>query len=219
MTPILKQGTQKIISLKARRILPLITDSPNACTSLPEDPTARAALDIRRMHGKAFQYGEADPETALMYARKTAEAICKTVFRDKISPNIGTITLEPLLEALAKEKHLPRPILPHLRTIQLHGNFGAHDQEEHNAAITIDYIAPCMDSLQYVFKWFVESYLPPLRLKSPITVSELSHELGKRPFQLIRDLMQMNIFASINQTIEPEIATTIAWNYGRRAVF
>jgi len=51
-------------------------------------------------------------------------------------------------------------------------------------------------------------------IKPPIIVKQLAAELGLKPHQLIAELMMYNIFANINQTIEPDIASKIAENHG-----
>ncbi len=51
-------------------------------------------------------------------------------------------------------------------------------------------------------------------IKPPIIVKQLATELGLKPHQLIAELMGYNIFANINQTIEPEIASKIAESHG-----
>src|SRR5216110_1339681 len=51
-------------------------------------------------------------------------------------------------------------------------------------------------------------------IKPPIIVKELAGELGLKPHQLIAELMNFNIFANINQTIEPDIASKIAESHG-----
>ncbi len=51
-------------------------------------------------------------------------------------------------------------------------------------------------------------------IKPPIVVKQLAAELGLKPHQLIAELMTHNIFANINQTIEPDIASKIAENHG-----
>jgi translation initiation factor IF-2 len=53
-----------------------------------------------------------------------------------------------------------------------------------------------------------------IHIKPPIIVKELAIELGLKPHQLIAELMTFNIFANINQTIEPDIASKIAENHG-----
>jgi translation initiation factor IF-2 len=51
-------------------------------------------------------------------------------------------------------------------------------------------------------------------IKPPIVVKQLATELGLKPHQLIAELMTYNIFANINQTIEPDIASKIAEHHG-----
>jgi translation initiation factor IF-2 len=51
-------------------------------------------------------------------------------------------------------------------------------------------------------------------IKPPIVVKQLATELGLKPHQLIAELMTYNIFANINQTIEPDIASKIAEGHG-----
>ena len=53
-----------------------------------------------------------------------------------------------------------------------------------------------------------------IHIKPPIIVKHLAVELGVKPHQLIAELMNFNIFANINQTIEPEIATKICEAHG-----
>src|SRR2546430_2379500 len=53
-----------------------------------------------------------------------------------------------------------------------------------------------------------------IHIKPPIIVKQLAVELGVKPHQLIAELMTFNIFANINQTIEPDIASKIAEGHG-----
>ena len=53
-----------------------------------------------------------------------------------------------------------------------------------------------------------------IHIKPPIIVKELASELGLKPHQLIAELMAFNIFANINQTIEPDVATKICETHG-----
>jgi len=53
-----------------------------------------------------------------------------------------------------------------------------------------------------------------LLIKPPIVVKQFANELGLKPHQLIAELMTHNIFANINQTIEPDIAAKIAEKHG-----
>src|SRR5438094_314286 len=51
-------------------------------------------------------------------------------------------------------------------------------------------------------------------LKPSIVVKQLATELGLKPHQLIAELMNYTIFANINQTVAPDIASKIAENHG-----
>ncbi|HZC34029.1 MAG TPA: translation initiation factor IF-2, partial [Chthoniobacterales bacterium] len=53
-----------------------------------------------------------------------------------------------------------------------------------------------------------------VHLKPPVIVRELAQQIGLKPFQVISDLMEMNIFAAINHTIEPDIASAICKKHG-----
>ena len=53
-----------------------------------------------------------------------------------------------------------------------------------------------------------------IHIKPPIIVKELATQLGLKPHQLIAELMTFNIFANINQTNEPDIASKICENHG-----
>src|SRR5262249_24112601 len=51
-------------------------------------------------------------------------------------------------------------------------------------------------------------------IKPPIVVKQLTTELGLKPHQLIAELMTYNIFATVNHTIEPDVASKIAESHG-----
>jgi translation initiation factor IF-2 len=53
-----------------------------------------------------------------------------------------------------------------------------------------------------------------IHLKPPFTVKDLATAMGIKPFQVISDLMEMNIFASINQNIEADVATKVCTKHG-----
>lgn len=53
-----------------------------------------------------------------------------------------------------------------------------------------------------------------IHIKPPIIVKELAAQLGLKAHQLIAELMALNIFANINQTIEPDITSQICTKHG-----
>ncbi len=53
-----------------------------------------------------------------------------------------------------------------------------------------------------------------IHIKPPIVVKDLAAQMELKPFKLISELMELGIFASINQTIESDIASKICEKYG-----
>lgn len=53
-----------------------------------------------------------------------------------------------------------------------------------------------------------------ISLKPPIVVRDFATLIGLKPFRLISELMEMNIFASMNQVIEEEVASKVAERHG-----
>ncbi|MDB6038782.1 MAG: translation initiation factor, partial [Verrucomicrobiales bacterium] len=64
-------------------------------------------------------------------------------------------------------------------------------------------------------------FVPPesgelICLKPPIIVRDLAEQLKKKPFQLIADLMALNVFANVNQSIDETVAQRLCAKYGFR---
>lgn len=53
-----------------------------------------------------------------------------------------------------------------------------------------------------------------LHFKLPIVVKDLAEHIGLKPFQVIKDLMSLNIFANLNQTVEGDVAAKICEIHG-----
>ena len=53
-----------------------------------------------------------------------------------------------------------------------------------------------------------------IHIKPPIVVKDLAAQLGLKSFQIIHDLMDLNIFASITQTIDSDAATAVCKKHG-----
>ena len=51
---------------------------------------------------------------------------------------------------------------------------------------------------------------PEVHIKAPIIVKTLAEALGKKPNEIITNLMMMNVLANINQMIEPGVAVELA---------
>jgi translation initiation factor IF-2 len=55
-----------------------------------------------------------------------------------------------------------------------------------------------------------------ITLKPPIVVRDLAEKLNIRPFKLIADLMELGVFANVNQALDEPIAQRVAAKYGFR---
>jgi len=53
-----------------------------------------------------------------------------------------------------------------------------------------------------------------IHIKPPIVVRELSELMGLKPFKVIQELMELEVFANQNQSIEPDIAAQICEKHG-----
>jgi translation initiation factor IF-2 len=62
--------------------------------------------------------------------------------------------------------------------------------------------------------------LPPdakiISIKPPIVVRELAEHLKQKPFKIIADLMELGVFANVNQSIDEAIAQKVCAKYGYR---
>jgi translation initiation factor IF-2 len=55
-----------------------------------------------------------------------------------------------------------------------------------------------------------------ITLKPPIVVRELAAQLKQKPFKIIADLMELGVFANVNQAIDEKIAQQLCAKYGFR---
>ena len=55
-----------------------------------------------------------------------------------------------------------------------------------------------------------------ITIKPPIVVRELAEQLKRKPFQLIADLMELGVFANVNQAIDEEVAKKVCAKHGFR---
>ncbi|MBT7983072.1 MAG: translation initiation factor IF-2 [Akkermansiaceae bacterium] len=53
-----------------------------------------------------------------------------------------------------------------------------------------------------------------IHIKPPIILKDLADKMGIKPFNIIKDLMALDVFASLDSSIAPEVAATICDNHG-----
>lgn len=57
---------------------------------------------------------------------------------------------------------------------------------------------------------------PVVIMRPPIVVRELAEKIGRKPFQVIADLMSMGVFATVTQTVDTEHAIKVSAKHGYR---
>ncbi len=67
----------------------------------------------------------------------------------------------------------------------------------------------------------IPDYTPPasgklLSLKPPIIVRDLAEKLGVKAYRILHDLMELNVFANLNQAVDEKVAGFLAARYGFR---
>jgi translation initiation factor IF-2 len=53
-----------------------------------------------------------------------------------------------------------------------------------------------------------------IHIKPPIIVKDLAEMMGMKPFKIIQDLMELDVFANQTQSIEPDVASQICQKHG-----
>lgn len=82
-------------------------------------------------------------------------------------------------------------------------------------AVDADEEAPVAESAEDLEAPATEAgALKKIHVKPPIVVRDFAGEIGLKPFKLISELMEMGIFASMNQTIEESVAVQVAGRHG-----
>ena len=119
-------------------------------------------LKVDQYFSKVMELLPDHPNESLNNMRKAVEAICKDILDETyekkdqgkvLKPASAFTSLEDMTQELKRRKQLPVAIGTHLAVLQLHGNFGSHDQEHDQEDISSEKSASTM----------AESSLPPLK--------------------------------------------------------
>lgn len=158
---------------------------------------------IKSSYEKSFYYRE-DPDTSLIHARKSAEAICKQIYRqenlEKGAKPADKLMLNDLIQALNRKKCIPQYISINLGTIQVFGNFGTHDQGEDIHYATPESIMPCLQALTTVMKWYFGEYHENEIYFKPIELTENSSIRGTTR---VPNMPAMEVTANIPKMKQP----------------
>ena len=102
------------------------------------------------------------------------------------------------------EPELPTPVAPEPEPVAEAQAEGAPHSEgggNEGGGIAVEVEAPKIDE-------------KIVHLKPPVAVRDLANALGLKPFEVIRDLMGMNIFVNLNQNIDVEVASAVCKRHG-----
>ena len=160
---------------------------------LPEGAFVKSAADIDREHQK-----KAVAEEAEKAAKAPKQVSPATPSSSAISPKApNPIPTVPTPTAAQTPVGPPKP----LAAAQ------AVDEELAPAAESIEGVGPEASVAE-------AGKLKKIHVKPPIVVRDFAGEIGLKPFKLISELMEMGIFASMNQTIEESVAVQVAGRHG-----
>ena len=160
---------------------------------LPEGAFVKSAADIDREHQK-----KAVAEEAEMAAKAPKQVSPTTPPLSATSPKApNPIPTVPAPTAAPTPVGPPKPPAA----------AQAVDEEQAPAAESIEDEGPEASVAE-------AGKLKKIHVKPPIVVRDFAGEIGLKPFKLISELMEMGIFASMNQTIEESVAVQVAGRHG-----
>ena len=169
---------------------------------LPEGAFVKSAADIDREHQK-----KADAEEAEKAAKAPKQVSPAT------PPSLPTVAT-PSSSAISPKAPNPIPTVPTPTAARTPvgppkppAAAQAVDEEQAPAAESIEGEGPEASVAE-------AGKLKKIHVKPPIVVRDFAGEIGLKPFKLISELMEMGIFASMNQTIEESVAVQVAGRHG-----
>ena len=112
------------------------------------DASGKLSNRLAELYHRVLDLSDSDRETALMYARKYGEAVCRELGAGRGDGTVSrSRSLEDLLRELTSKNAISRELVPHLRTIQNYGNASAHEHADGPVKLTDDDVRPCIDAV------------------------------------------------------------------------
>ncbi len=183
----------------------MATRSPRSTTQKPANPTSAAKKTTARSSssGDSGSKGKpaepANPAPAPAPKPATVSLIDDKPKTERKNPVAGARAFKAL-PSISKLKEPETPAVhPESEELQ------QEDQLEGGEHAEVENVTPTPE--------------PPvddkiIHLKAPIGVRDLAAALKLKPFEVIRDLMGMNIFVNLNQTVDVEIASSVCKRHG-----
>ena len=201
------ESTEKISSEAEDK--PKVTKKP-AGPVFPQGAIVKSAEDIKRERNAAAESATAKPEVS-----RPTLSVVKSPPSPRVPPPTPPIakksSMPPAPPPIVKAPSvtLPKPSgPPKAPPIVTSGTSAPSPDGEPSTA------SPAKDESEAEASDSGSAELRIIHAKPPIVVRDFAAEIGLKPFKLISELMEMGIFASMNQTIEESIAQKIAKRHG-----
>lgn len=210
-----EKGANRVLT-KSKKVLDedisaeVIGVSPIEALSLIDGPEEKKKT--RKSEGGKKRFNSLAPFTRFGES-KPVEPEPEPAVVEEIAPEAPVLPPPPPPEALdlisapkAKARRAPRPAVPLSNPIEIPASLLASVPQEEEMPTVI----PEPSAVEIV----EEKEVKVIHIKPPIIVKDLAAALGLKSFMLIHDLMDLNIFAAINQNIEPDIAAKLCEKHG-----
>ena len=171
---------------------------PNARIKLPKGAIVKSSADIEREKQEKADAAKAETEASLVAERASKPAPAVPNNGPKMPPAPAGMPPNPMAQS-GNKAPMPPPQIKSPSLSPVANSAAPPATLEATAAVEGD--ADIQSG-------------SVIHIKPPIVVREFAGELGLKPFRLISELMEMGIFASMNQTVEEEVAKKIAAKHG-----
>jgi translation initiation factor IF-2 len=142
----------------------------------------------------------------------------------RVGDKIGFIQLAPRPGQRSSEKPGAVKLPPGRPGVKPEAPRGRQDQRGRTPAVRV--VAPAMRDMlskpdakaaaPAAPKFVVPTTGEIISLKPPIAVRALAEKLNQKPFKIIADLMELGVFANVNQTMDETTAQRVCAKYGYR---
>ena len=176
-----------------------------AAPKLPEGVFVKSAADIKREHEDKAAAEAAEKAASAPVSAKASEPEASKARATSPSPAGPPKPPSPLKPPAGGPPKPPSPAGPPKPPAGPKTTGAAPLKEEAEAPLVAEADTPEAEEVSEIKK---------IHVKPPIVVRDFAGEIGLKPFKLISELMEMGIFASMNQSIEESVAVKLAARHG-----
>ena len=176
-----------------------------AAPKLPEGVFVKSAADIKREHEDKAAAEAAEKAASAPVSAKASEPEASKARATSPSPAGPPKPPSPLKPPAGGPPKPPSPAGPPKPPAGPKTTGAAPLKEEAEVPLVAEADTPEAEEVSEIKK---------IHVKPPIVVRDFAGEIGLKPFKLISELMEMGIFASMNQSIEESVAVKLAARHG-----